>query len=406
MKILQINKCHFVRGGADSVYFNISRLLESKGQEVIHFAMQYAENEASSTSQFFAANNDFTQHSLMQNIINSPSFFYNRDAAEKLNKLILAEKPDIAHLHLFYGSLTSSVLKVLKDHKIPVVISVHDYKFVCPAYLFLNGKNEICEKCKGKNYYHAVLNNCVKKNKVYSAFFAMECYYRDAFYPIHKMFKKIIFVGDFSQKIHFKYKPELQTSSTYLYNFDPAIHSKKANSDKGSYFLYLGRLSREKGVHLLAHAFSELPGIHLKVAGTGEEMNALQEINAPNIELLGFVKGESLTSLIKNASFVVVPSECYENNPMAIVESYTLGKPVIAARIGGIPEIVVTGKTGFLFESSNIEDLKQTVIKANTVTPEEYRTMSTEAEKFAHDNFHPDLYYEKRMKIYHEAIGT
>src|SRR5260221_3944131 len=186
MKILQINKYHYVRGGSDSVYFNTTRLLRLKGHQVIHFAMDYPENEFSENSDFFAVNKDFTKNSFAKNIVNLPSFFYNRDAAEKLAKLIAAEQPDIAHLHIFYGSLTSSILQVLNEHSIPAVVSVHDYKFVCPDYLLLNGKNEICEKCQGKNYYHAVLNTCVKKSRSFSAFFALEAYYRDKFYPLNK----------------------------------------------------------------------------------------------------------------------------------------------------------------------------------------------------------------------------
>lgn len=108
MKVLQINKYHYVRGGSDSVYFNVARLLESRGHEVIHFAMQYPENEKSPTSRFFATNNDFTKNSFLKNVANVPSFFYNKDAAQRLNELIINEKPDIAHLHIFYGSLTSS----------------------------------------------------------------------------------------------------------------------------------------------------------------------------------------------------------------------------------------------------------------------------------------------------------
>lgn len=405
MKILQVNKYHYVRGGSDSVYFNTSRLLESKGHEVVHFAMKYPENEKSPTSKYFASNNDFAQNSLFQNVLNLPSLFYNTDAAEKLKQLLIAEKPDIAHLHIFYCNLTSSILKVLKDYKIPAVVSVHDYKFVCPDYLFLNGKGNICEKCKGKDYYHAITNNCIKKSKIFSTFFALECYYRDKYYPIHKMFSKLVFVSKFSKEIHNKYKPELKDISTHLYNFDPSIHNKKANPNKGNYFLFLGRLSREKGLQTLIHAFKGLPNINLKIAGTGEEMASLQQISSPNIDFLGFVKGEALKSMIANASFIIIPSEWYENNPMTIIESYSLGKPVIAARIGGIPEIVNHNMTGYLFESANIEDLKQTIIKANGLETTEYRTMSTAAEQFAHENFHPEIHYEKLMKIYQEAIN-
>ncbi|MEJ0106383.1 MAG: glycosyltransferase family 4 protein [Bacteroidota bacterium] len=405
MKVLQINKYHYVRGGSDSVYFNTTRLLQLKGHQVIHFAMDYPENEFSVNSVFFAENKDFTKNSFAKNIVNLPSFFYNRDAAEKLTKLIIEEKPDIAHLHIFYGSLTSSILKVLNEHRVPAVVSVHDYKFICPDYLLLNGKNEICEKCGGKNYYHAVLNNCIKKSRAYSTFFALESYYRDTFYPLDKMFKRLIFVSNFSLEIHNKYKPELKSISTHLYNFDPDLETKKFNQVKGDYFLFFGRLSKEKGLRTLVKAFSGLPGINLKVAGTGDELEFLKEASASNIEFLGFVKGEPLKELISNASFIIVPSEWYENNPMTIIESYSLGKPVIAARIGGIPEIVVDKVTGYLYESADAGALKEVVESANAIQQIDYENMSMSAKKFAHDNFHPEIHYQKLIKIYQEAIG-
>lgn len=403
MKILQINKYHYIRGGSDSVYFNTSLLLREKGHEVIHFAMEFVENESDENSTFFAKNEDFTKKNTIGKIFSLPAFFYNSDAETRLEKLILREKPDVAHLHIFYGSLTSSILNVLKKNNIPAVVSVHDYKFVCPAYLFLNGKNEICEQCSGSKYYKAVVNNCVKGSRLFSSVFALEAYYRDVFYPLKSVFKRLIFVSKFSAEIHNKYKPELSSITTHLYNFDPVLSSRKQNSAKGKYFLYAGRLSKEKGLITLVKAFSMLKDVSLKIVGNGDEVDNLKEIATENVEFLGFKRGEELQSVISNASFVIVPSEWYENNPMAIIESYSLGKPVVAANIGGIPEIVSEGETGFLFESGDVASLKETIIKCNELTLEEYKLMSDKAVGFSFDNFNPEKHYNSLIKIYEEV---
>ena len=404
MKILQINKYHYIRGGSDSVYFNTTNLLQEFGHEVVHFAMDFNENDPSTESQYFASNNDFAQQSTLEKIHNLPSFFYNKDAEKKLEKLLKTQKPDIAHLHIFYGSLTSSILKILKRYNVPIVVSVHDYKFVCPAYLFLNGKNEICEKCEGKKYHNAVLNKCVKGSSLFSTVFALEAYYRDLKYPLHKMFDKLLFVSKFSEFIHNKYKPELKDLSTHIYNFDPILKSKVANDNKGEYFLYAGRLSKEKGLKTLINAFNQLPNLKLKIAGTGDEAEMLKQIALPNIEFLGFKKGTELQSIIWNASYVVVPSEWYENNPMSVIEALTFGKPVIGANIGGIPEIVIQNKTGFLFNPGSIDELKATILKADQLDNDNYKSLSYSSRDFAEKNFSPNSHYEKLMQIYTEVI--
>ena len=404
MKILQINKYHYIRGGSDSVYFNSGKLLVEKGHEVIYFAMNFEENVPCSEGNYFAENKDFTTLPLKKKISNLPSFFYNKNAEKNLLDLIETEKPNIAHLHIFYGSLTSSILKILKEKKIPVVVSVHDYKFICPSYILIDGQNKVCEDCKGKNYFNAIKKKCIKNSFVFSSIFALEAYYRDFFYPLDQMFNKLIFVSKFSAEIHNKYKSELKSITTHLYNFDPSLKLKKQNSKKGSYFLYAGRISREKGIKTLLKAFSSLPNINLKIAGTGEGMDEYKNLASSNVTFLGFQKGEQLREIIANASFIMVPSEWYENNPMAIIEAYSLGKPVIASNIGGIPEIVKDKTTGFLFESGNVEDLTKQISEANKISELEYKIMSDNAVLYANQEFSPDVHYQKLKDIYQEVL--
>ncbi|OXG08339.1 glycosyltransferase involved in cell wall biosynthesis [Flavobacterium araucananum] len=404
MKILQINKYHYIRGGSDSVYFNSGELLKKKGHEVIYFAMNFDENVSCSEEKYFAENKDFSTSSLRKKVANLPSFFYNKNAEKKLLSLIETEKPDIAHLHIFYGSLTSSILKILKEKKIPTVVSVHDYKFICPSYILIDGQNRVCENCKGKNYFNAIRNKCIKNSYAFSSIFALEAYYRDYFFPLNQMFNKLIFVSKFSANIHGIYKPELSNITTHLYNFDPLLGLKKHNSNKGEYFLYAGRISREKGIKTLIKAASFLFNINLKIVGTGENIIEYKELATPNVAFLGFQKGEQLRETIANASFVIVPSEWYENNPMAIIEAYSIGKPVIAANIGGIPEIVRNGTTGFLFESGNSEDLIKQLERANNLSELEYKIMSDNAFLYANQEFSSEVHYQNLITIYNDAF--
>ena len=170
------------------------------------------------------------------------------------------------------------------------------------------------------------------------------------------------------------------------------------------YFLFFGRLSYEKGIKTLILAFRETPQCRLKIAGTGpleEELKEfVRENKMDNVEFLGYQSGEPLQKLVSNAYFIMVPSEWYENNPMTIIEGYAAGVPVIGAKIGGIPEIIEDGRTGYLFDSGNKEELVKMINRSNLLDDNEYWTMCDAALKFAKDHFSRDEYYPKLMSFF------
>jgi glycosyltransferase involved in cell wall biosynthesis len=168
--------------------------------------------------------------------------------------------------------------------------------------------------------------------------------------------------------------------------------------------LYYGRLSREKGLLTLLNAFKELPELNLKIVGNGNLMSSLEMNKTPNIELVSFKSGKELHDIIQNSSFVIVPSECFENNPMAIVESFALGKPVIGANLGGIPEVIENKKTGFLFKSTDWKSLVEIVKESSQLSLEKYVELSNQAFNFASEKFSPEIYYDQLMKIYNEVL--
>ncbi|RJR10592.1 hypothetical protein C4588_03060 [Candidatus Parcubacteria bacterium] len=178
MKILQINNFHFRRGGSEAVYFNTAELLRRKGHEVIFFSSQNAENVPCAQSKYFVSNiNDIPRWKGLQN------YFYNREAKVKLRKLIADEKPDIAHVHLFWGNISPSIFSVLKKHNIPLIHTAHDYRIVCPAYTFTDINGNVCEKCKGKHFFYCAVRRCSKGKFLESLIMASEMYFRNAFFP-------------------------------------------------------------------------------------------------------------------------------------------------------------------------------------------------------------------------------
>jgi glycosyltransferase involved in cell wall biosynthesis len=408
MRVLLINNCHFRRGGADVVYLNTGELLRKNGHEVSYFSTKSAQNEPTDFSKYFIEDFDALKLGFIKQTINTPRKLYSQEAKRNLNKLIENERPDIAHIHLYKGGLTASILPVLKRNHIPTVITLHDFSLLCPRNIFLDGNDNICEKCLTSHPFNCVINRCNRKNIFYSIISFVEFEINNKFFRPELYFNKIISVCKFNYEKH-QIKLNIRERLVLLYNFSKELDNNFPDHIKGEYFLFYGRLSKEKGILTLIDAWQRLGSrFKLKIAGKGDLLNEvarkIESHNEGNIELLGFKSGTELHNLIKHSSFIIVPSECYENNPMTIIEGYSLGKPVIATNVGGIPEIISEGETGFLFELKNIDDLVAKVKHVNDLSDREYEIISKNARQFAEKSFSSDNHYIKLKEIYSEVI--
>ena len=397
MKVLLINNFFYRKGGSEVVFFNTANLLKAHGHKVVYFSFKRKNNLPCEQSQYFP--------NLGNKLTQIKNYFWNSDAAHQLEKLIVVEKPDIAHLHLFWGLMSPSIFGVLKKHHVPIVHTVHDYRMVCPAYTFKNNIGEICEKCTRGHFINCLKYKCCKGSFMQSILMTLEMYVRNARYHPVDNINGFIFVSKFARKKHIQHDERFKNAtSIVLYNYTTPIVNYTDN--KLDYILYYGRLSREKGVATLLEAIKKYPKIKLKIIGTGPIEEQLKSCyHYPNIEYLGFKSGKELFDIVALAKFVCVPSEWYENNPMTIIEAYSLGTPVIGAKIGGIPEIVVDSKTGYLFESGNVKSLEESLIKALNQTGNDYKTMSKASYNFYLDNFSENQYYKKLISFYYSIIG-
>lgn len=409
MKILQINNCHFNRGGADVVYLNTGELLKSNGNDVSYFSIKNKLNYKTKFQKYFVEGVDFLNISILKKVIYFFRFFYSTQSKENLNNLIKEYRPDIAHIHLYKGGLTPSILKVLKYNKIPVIISLHDYGFLDPHNLLLDGNLNISEKCINGSVVNCILDKSNRNSYLLSLVSTLEYLFHKIFFPFDKYFDTIVAVSKFSQHKHLE-SNKFNWSIDHLYNFSPLLNNKEnLINNKSKYLLYFGRLSKEKGIKTLIKAFEILPNTtDLFVVGTGELEHDLKkyifEKKILNVKLLGFKSGLELNKLISNAKFVVVPSEWYENNPMTIIESYCFSVPVIGSRIGGIPEIIDEGNTGFTFTMGDVKDLSSILNKTLTISDSKYFEMKKKCRLYAEQNFSPDIHYKKLMQLYKKTI--
>lgn len=403
MKVLLINKNHFIVGGADSVYLNTGQLLSSKGFDVVYFSTKNINNIFYNKKHYFAEEIITRDTTIFKKVSNFFKYLYNFDNIKKLNNLLKIEKPDIAHLHLFYGTLSPSIFKVLKKYKIPIVITIHDYRLLCPSNAMLDINNNICEKCASSSNYNCLLLKCSDNNYIHSLILTIEAYIRKYFIIHFNYISQYIFVSKFSLNKHVFYDSRYVSNSSQLYNF---YESKLTpNFIKGDYFFYYGRLSNEKGLLTLIECFKDL-NKKLIIVGKGPLSDLIFNVtkHSSNIKYLGFKSGIELETLILKSSFVIVPSEWYENNPMTIIESFSLGKPVIGSNIGGITELLKP-VNGILFESKNILDLKLKIDIADSLSYNDYSKMSEKCFDFSKKKFNKEVHFIDLIKIYKKAIN-
>ena len=388
------------------VYFNTASLLRNAGYEVVFFSKRKEENLPCEQEEFFVE-----KAGKIEQISN---YFYHKKAALQLEKLIAIEKPDIAHVHLIWGGLSPSVLEVLKKHRIPIVHTAHDYRMVCPAYLLKDKDGRFCERCRDGKFYNCAVHRCSKGKIIESLFMTGEMYYRNHnFHPVD-FIDGFIFVSNFSKNKHIEFDNRFKNvKTTVLYNCpgENVSESLDLHQDTfGSYYLFYGRLSEEKGIHTLLNAFEKFPQLSLKIVGTGplemKLMTIVQEKRLSNVELLGYKTGKELFDLVSKAKYVCVPSECYENNPMTIVEAYSLAIPVIGAAIGGISEVVNDGQTGFLFNSGDIDSLVNAIGKTSSLDKSDYMLQKNDAYQFACDNFSRESHLKNLTSYYNEIINN
>ncbi len=400
MKILLVNKFFYRKGGAEISFFDTANLLQKKRHKVKFFAMKHPDNLSSAYEKYFVSEVDYeAERSLFDKIKAGGRLLYSFEAKKKINELINNERPDIAHLNNIHHQISPSILHTLRDWNLPVVMSLRDYKLVCPAYTML-AKGKPCEKCKSGKYYWCLINRCSKNSYLKSLLNAMEMYLHHKILHIYDLVDVFIspskFLKEKIKEMGFKGKV------VYLPNFVNIDEYKPSYSWQTKSIVYFGRLSREKGLFTLLEAAKRLK-LQLKIIGDGPLREEIEKTAEENTYPLGYLPPHSLKKEIKNSMAVVIPSEWYENNPRSISEAFALGKPVIGSRIGGIPELIDNGKTGLLFEPGNVDDLAAK-ISYLIKNKDQVRYMGELARKKAEQKYNSEKHYEKLMEIYQLAL--
>lgn len=362
MKILMVNKFLHPNGGSETYIFKLGDFLRTQGHEVQYFGMEHERRIVSNRVNAYTGNMDFHGGSRLAKLTYPVKTIYSAEARRKIRLVLDDFQPDVCHLNNFNYQLTPSIILEIRKwsrqtgHPCKIVYTAHDYQLVCPNHMCSNpNTHENCEKCLSGRFINCTKGRCIHGSLAKSVIATMEATFWK-WMGVYRQIDTIICCSRF-MKTKLDTNPVLAKKTVTIHNFVEPVEPKAC--EKKDYVLYFGRYSQEKGIATLAQAAKELPDIPFVFAGSGPLETVLETV--PNIRNVGFQAGAALETLIREARFTVYPSEWYENCPFSVMESQMYGTPVLGADIGGIPELIRTGKTGELFASGNGEDLKQKI---------------------------------------------
>ncbi|MBI4434141.1 glycosyltransferase [Candidatus Uhrbacteria bacterium] len=405
MRVLLVNKFWYPKGGSERYTFLLRDLLESEGHTVIPFGMTDEWNVATPWAEYFAprvAFDDSADMGMCGSLDRLMRVLWNRDAAAALDRLLSRVRPDVAHLQNFAHQISPSILPVLARHGVPIVWTLHDYKLLCPNYrMYTQGAP--CERCQGHSYWNAVRYNCMGRRGA-SAAVAAEMYLHHALTNVYgKHIAAVIAPSAFlADRLHaWGWRGRIEVVPNCIEPF-PAAPPPHPRDRSG--VLFVGRLMEEKGVLDFLEVVRRLPKIPFVVIGNGPLGAEMQKAAATyaNLTWHGAQPPDQMRAHYERARVLVVPSRWYENAPYVVLEAMRAGTPVIATRMGGLPELVDDGATGVLVPPRNPVALARAI--GELIADEQLlAAFGNRAQHDAHERYGPALHYARLQALYAEV---
>jgi glycosyltransferase involved in cell wall biosynthesis len=390
MRILLVHNYYQQPGGEDVVYEQERKLLENHGHQVVTYER---------------TNSELLSFSAFQRLFLPAKTIWAGDAYREILDLIRRESPRIAHVHNTFVQISPSVFAACREERVPVVQTLHNFRLMCPGgNLFRKGK--VCEDCLESGLWQGVRHACYRGSYAATATTAlMLAVHRTARtwsngpsgYIALTEFSKRKFIGAGLPKEKVHVKPNFVAP-------DPG-----PKQEFGNCVVYAGRLSPEKGVPTLLHAWRQLRiPIPLQVVGDGPLRPELDQMvsqgNIPNVVFAGRLSSQETRSRMRRARLLVLPSQCYENFPMAVVEAFACGTPVVCSRLGAMQEIVSDHVNGLHFTPGKPDELARTLEWAWS-HPQEIQSMGRAARQEYEQKYTSGQNYRALMAIYKQVLG-
>lgn len=405
MKIIFANKFYFLKGGAERYMFELASLLGQRGHEVVPFAMRDRRNLPTYWQRYFVSRVETEKVSFTWGGLKTAGrVIYSIEAKKKFVQLLDRVKPDLVHVHNIYHQISPSILPEAGKRGLPVVMTIHDYKLISPDYLLFHD-GRICEATKPDRFWQAVGHRCVKRSFAASLLAATEMWLQRHLGLYAKNVDAYIAPSRFVQALLTEYGIDGRRV-VFLPHFIDAGAWKPCY--EGSYALFVGRLSSEKGVATLIRAAALAKEVPLRVVGSGPDEARLVALarkhGAANVVFAGHRVGDELAAEYAGARFVVAPSVWYEVFGLIALEAYAAGKPVLASQIGGLTELVKPGETGVLVSAGDAAGLAEAMSQM-WQHPERCAEMGRAGRAWVEAEFTPEQHYQKLIKIYQDAAG-
>jgi glycosyltransferase involved in cell wall biosynthesis len=402
MRILLAHKFFRPFGGIERHLFDLRALLAERGHEVVDFAMADPRNLPSPYADHFVSYRDFQPGSAGGALRALGRMLYSVEASRRIKQLVDRRRPDLAHLLSVYHQLSPSTVQALHGRGIPIVQKLADYKVVCPAYTLLSDGRP-CERCAGGRVYWVALRRCHEGRLDASVALALEAmlhrwvlrtYSRVSLFlaPSRFLMDKVRAMG-------------LRGCIRHLPNFVALDRWRPAPLPAEPVVAYAGRLVEEKGVDVLLHAMEGLP-FQLRLYGDGPARPALERIIAErglaNVELAGVLDEARLREALAACRCLVLPARWYENNPHAVLEAAAMARPAVVSDVGGLPEIVLHGRTGLLVPPLDVKALRD-AIRALCEDRDLAHRLGRGARELVETSHSPEAFYRGLREAYREV---
>lgn len=408
-RLLGVHRLHYRMGGAEAVHLDHLALFRAKGWDCAEFAMAHPKNEPSDFSHYFPSYFDAGDAEGLAKVGATARFLHSSEAGKKFAQLLDDFQPDIIHVHGIYHQLTPAILPPAIERNIPIAFTLHDYKIICPAYHFFRAEVGVCEDCRGGKQYMAAVHKCQHGSFAADSIYALDGWLQwhrgtvrntvSAFVgPCRFIVDKFAEHGIAREKLH------------YIPNFFQTTDDRPVGpadiaalqARYGRFLLFFGRLSVEKGLSDLVEA-AAIAGVPLVLAGIGPEegkLRALAAARGVRLHLTGHLTGAELWAHVEAAHAIALPSIWYEIAPKSILEAQARGKVVLTTAIGGNPEMVEDGRTGFVVPPNDPAALGQAVARAFAMPADAFAALGNAARNQALTTFTTERYYREMTALY------
>lgn len=390
MKILLVHNAYQQPGGEDVVFESEKRLLERAGHQVVCYKR---------------SNEELGNASGLKRIAIVPSMVWSSDTRREFAALLDEERPDIVHIHNTFMVISPSIYGACRERRIPVVQTLHNFRWLCPAANFYR-QGEVCEECVDYGLLRSVRHGCYRGSRSATAGVALMVAVHRQLHTWLDCVTRFVALTEFGKQkfVAAGFPADKIVVKPNFVDRDPG-----ERIGPGEYGVFVGRLAEEKGLSVLLDAWKQLGGQYpLQIVGDGPERVMLEakarELKLTEIRFRGRLSREAVIEAVKGARFTVMPSTWYETFGMCIAESFACGVPVVCSRLGAMEEIVTDGHDGLHFTSGDAKDLASKVEWA-WQHPDELAKMGRAGRRKYERDYTAAQNYSLLMRIYEQTVA-